>query len=432
MTDEFPTRRSLRDNANTGGEPDSPSEGDTVAGQLNPSLENADLEGKARHGGDLLESVEQRDDAPTDEGVSVAIAEPARARSRRSRRRVWIVLITIVAILGAGTAIAWGPISSLVAALNGPEDYEGSGQGSVEFAVAEGDTGESIARNLVTAGVTKSFDAFYELCLRENPVFEPGVFALKRNMSARAALDALLDSTNRLENTVLITEGQTEQDVFAELESVLGISRDELESLAAEPSRFGLPAEASSLEGFLFPATYQFNPGTTAHEALKTMIERSFEALDAAGVAPADRWNTVVLASLIQKEAGLRDDFYKVSRVFLNRLNPDLWPLGLLQSDATVAYGTGNTHRVSTTDAERADASNPFNTYVHPGLVRGPISNPGELAIDAALHPADGPWLYFVTVNLETGETVFSTTAAEHEAAVEQWLAWMAEHPEYQ
>jgi UPF0755 protein len=257
------------------------------------------------------------------------------------------------------------------------------------------------------------------------------VFKLKEHMSAQAALDALLDPANQLHNTVLVTEGQVQSDVFAELESTLGFSADELAALGSQPALFGLPSEATSLEGFLFPATYQFDPGVTAQQALQIMVDRSMKALDAAGVAPSERWNTIVLASLIQKEAGLRDDYYKVSRVFLNRLNPSLWPTGLLESDATVAYGTGHTDRVSTTDAERADASNPYNTYVHPGMVIAPISNPGELAIDAAIHPADGPWLFFVTWNLDTGETIFSTTIAEHEAAVAQWQAWMAEHPEY-
>ena len=97
-----------------------------------------------------------------------------------------------------------------------------------------------------------------------------------------------------------------------------------------------------------------------------------------------------------------------------------------LESDATVAYGTGNTHTVWTTDAERADASNPYNTYANPGLPIGPIGNPGDVAINAAVHPADGSWLFFVPVNLATGETVFSTTVEEHEAAVAQLQAWCA------
>ena len=130
-----------------------------------------------------------------------------------------------------------------------------------------------------------------------------------------------------------------------------------------------------------------------------------------------------MLASIVQREAGSNlEDFPKVARVFQNRLDQGM----NLESDATVAYGTGNTHTVWTTDAERADASNLYNTYANPGLPVGPIGNPGDVAINAAIHPADGPWLFFVPVNLATGETVFSTTVDEHEAAVAQLQEWCA------
>ena len=90
--------------------------------------------------------------------------------------------------------------------------------------------------------------------------------------------------------------------------------------------------------------------------------------------------------------------------------------------------GIGDDSTVETSDAERADPGNPYNTYVHPGLPPGPIGNPGDVAIDAALNPADGPWLYFVTVNLETGETVFSATLEEHDAAVQRFLQYLEEN----
>jgi UPF0755 protein len=247
-------------------------------------------------------------------------------------------------------------------------------------------------------------------------------------MSAQSALVALQDPSSRVENTAVIPEGTAAVDALQIVSEQAGISLDELKAAAAKPADFGLPPEATSLEGFLFPATYTFGPGTTAHDAIKTMVDRMFQALDEAGVAPADRWKTVILASVVQREAGLREDYPKVARVFLNRLAQG-WKL---QSDATVAYGTGNTHRVETTDAERADAGNPYNTYVHEGLPVGPISNPGDIAIDAVVHPADGSWMFFVTWNLDTGETIFSTTEAEHEAAVEKWQQWMKDHPEYE
>jgi UPF0755 protein len=354
------------------------------------------------------------------------------------RRRRWVkpvvITVVIVAVLGGlagGAYAAFQPqVDKLITALSPVDnDYTGSGTGQVVFTIKSGDTGGSIATNLQKAGVTKSYDAFYQLLLQQHPEveFQPGVFKLAKRMSAQAALTALQDPANRMQNTAVIPEGTAEKDALQTVSEATKIPLAELQQAAANPAEYGLPAQATTLEGFLFPATYTFAPGATAHDVIKTMVDRSFQALDEAKVAPADRWNTIVLASIVQREAGLKDDYPKVARVFLNRLAQG-WDL---QSDATVAYGTGNTHRVETTDAERADASNPYNTYAHPGLPVGPISNPGDLAINAVVHPADGPWMFFVTWNLKTGETIFSTTVAEHDAAVAKWQQWMKDNPSY-
>ena len=391
---------------------------------------------------------EQRRQAVAEQLVEEPEARPSRAERRAvasdpfepekpKRRGAWgcLVGLLIVAALGAGAFFfLQAPINSIIERFTPAADYTGDGTGELVFMIHEGDTGSSIAENLVDEGVTASYDAFYDLLLEQTPEpeFHPGAYMLAEKMSARSALDALVDPANKLENTFVIPEGTATVDALPIISEGSGIPLEELQAAAAEPpASYGLPAEATSLEGFLFPATYTLDPGLDAHAVLQTLVDRQFESLDAAGVAPADRWKTIVLAALVQREAGLREDYYKVARVFLNRLDPTQWESGLLQSDATVAYGTGNTHLVTTTDAERADAANPYNTYVHPGLPVGPISNPGDLAIDAAVHPADGPWLFFVTWNLDTGETIFSTTVEEHEAAVEKWLAWMDEHPEY-
>ena len=355
---------------------------------------------------------------------------------KKSRKGGWgclVVILVVLGLMGAAALALQGPISQFVAATQGPADYEGSGSGEVLVMIHDGDTGSDIANTLVDQDVVKSFDAFYDLLLAQatDPVFQPGAYQLASQMSAEAALKALQDPDTRQDLTVVIPEGTAAVDVLTSISEGTDIPLEDLQAAAADLSGFGLPAEATSLEGFLFPATYTFQPATSAHDAIKTLVDRQFEALDTAGVAPADRWKTIVMASLIQREAGLRDDYFKVARVFYNRLDPAQWESGRLESDATVAYGTGNTHLVTTTDDERRDANNAYNTYVHPGLPVGPISNPGDLAIDAALHPAEGTWLFFVTWNLDTGETIFSTTVDEHEAGVAKWLAWMDEHPEY-
>jgi len=133
----------------------------------------------------------------------------------------------------------------------------------------------------------------------------------------------------------------------------------------------------------------------------------------------------LTLASIAEKEARSSDDYGKVVRTIDNRLagvgeaggNPMR-----LQLDSTVAYASGK-NTISTTPEERASDS-PYNTYVHDGLPIGPISNPGGATIDAALNPPDGPWLYWVTVNTDTGETKFAATKTEHDANVREWQEW--------
>jgi UPF0755 protein len=355
-------------------------------------------------------------------------------KKKRSLKPLWATII-VIAVLGGlvGGAYAFfqPQVAKLIAAVTPQDnDYSGSGSGAVNFTIHSGDTGSDVANNLQKAGVVKTYEAFYSLLLRQKPAadFQPGVFKLAKRMSAQAALIALQDPASKVQNTAVIPEGTAEKDILPIVAEATKLPVADLQAAAANPADFGVPAEAKTLEGFLFPATYAFAPGVSAHDAIKTMVDRSFQALDEAGVAPADRWKTVVLASIVQREAGLAPDYPKVARVFLNRLEQG-WNL---QSDATVAYGTGNTHTVTTTDAERADAGNPYNTYVHAGLPVGPISNPGDLAIDAAIHPADGPWMFFVTWNLKTGETIFSTTSEEHDAAVEKWQQWMRDNPGYE
>ena len=345
--------------------------------------------------------------------------------SKFAKRRIAIVLAIAVAFVGIVGYANRSAIRTGIDQLLG-NDYQGSGYSSVLVVINPGDTGETIANSLVEMGVVKNFRTVYKLILEANPKFYPGTYKLRLHMSSQAALDALLDPKASITNNILIKEGLRANVILDKLAASTGIARSEFSAAAKQRSAIGLPADAVSIEGYLFPATYTFSPKATAVSILKTMIARMQEELDKFGVKAADRHRVLTLASIIQKEARQEPDFYKVSRVFLNRIKAGMH----LQSDATVSYGVdGNT--VNTTAAERAN-NNGFNTYLHEGLPIGPISSPGAVAIDAALHPATGSWLFFCAINLETGETVFSTTLAEHERAVALWRAWMKEHPGYE
>ena len=354
-------------------------------------------------------------------------------RKKPRRNLVWLwVLVSIVVVLGVVSTAVWfnfQPQIEKELGIEAPNDYTGGGTGKVVVTIENNQIGGDVAKSLAAKGVTKSSTAFYKLLLVQHPqvTFHPGSYQLKNHMSARAALAALLDPANRVSTRVSFPEGSTVKGIIAKLANLsesTGVSRAQLEAAAADHTSFGLPAEAPSLEGYLFPATYSLEPGKSAHQILQGFVAEMFTRLDAAGVAPADRHRVLTLAALTQKEGGPVADFPKVARVWENRLAKVM----NLQSDATVAYGAGSTN-IQTTAAQRADKSNLYNTYANSGLPIGPISNPGDQAIDATLHPAVGTWLYFVVVNCSTGETAFSDTFAQHQTANAQLGAWLKANP---
>lgn len=355
-----------------------------------------------------------------------AVAEP---KKKKSRTWIWVLAIFVVIFGGIGGVAAYGWLNyeTQIRALFGwelPNDFEGSGNGEeVVVAINSGDLGSDIAKSLHDAGVTMTWDAFYNLLLEqeEEPVFIPGNYALEKEMSAKSALDALLDPENKVTDRLLIREGTVLPNTLEIIAETTGIPLADVQAASTDLASFGLPANAPSLEGYLFPATYELAGTETAHDVLKMLVDEMFTRLDAAGVAPENRHTVLTMASIIQREAGSNpEDFYKVSRVFQNRIEQGI----NLESDATVHYGTGQFNTVWTEPSERADATNLYNTYANPGLPIGPIGAPGDLAIDAALHPVDGPWIFFVTVDLATGETAFSETVDEHDAAVQRLRDW--------
>lgn len=342
------------------------------------------------------------------------------------KRRRLFVIAAIVLILGLVIGYAnRGAVRNAWDVISGA-DYNGSGHGNVTLVIHEGDDGSQIAQELFDLKVVKSYRSVYKLLISRNQVFYPGTYQLKLEMSSAAALSAIANPANRVSNRITIKEGWRISKVLSELSFKTGIALENFKTASADLASIGIPTSEVSAEGWLFPATYEFNPGISATAILKQMVSRMQSELDHYGVSQKQAHEVLTLAALIQAEARLQPDFYKVSRVFLNRIAGGM----RLQSDATVSYGV-NGKTVSTSAADRANA-NGYNTYVHDGLPIGPISAPGSVAIDAALHPATGKWLYFCAVNLKTGETVFSNTYAEHAIAVAQWRKWMSENPGYE
>ncbi|KQV76702.1 hypothetical protein ASC61_17785 [Aeromicrobium sp. Root344] len=351
---------------------------------------------------------------------------PGRRRASAPPSKPWgrrIVTLVVVLALVLGGYFVWTKVSSFI---SGPADYSGSGTGSVTVEIPQNSNGQQIADILAEKDVVKSAEAFYQLALKDSrfQAIQAGYYKVKKQMSAEAAMKALSDKRNIVgapgESRVTIPEGSRVKTITKIIAAKTKISAAAVTKALKDPDAIGLPAVAKgNPEGYLFPATYSVGAKTTATQLLKQMVAKTLSVakdLDIGTRARAlglDGEQVLTVASILEYEAKKDSDYPKVARVLYNRLKDGM----LLQLDSTVSYASGREGDVFTTEDER-NSDSPYNTYKSAGLPPGPIGSPGEKTIEAALNPADGDWLYFVAVNLETGETVFSNTKAEHDAAV--------------
>jgi UPF0755 protein len=228
------------------------------------------------------------------------------------------------------------------------------------------------------------------------------------------------------QNAMIIAEGLRATAVYHKIDSKLGLKAG---TTAADVKgvNLGLPSWANgNVEGFLFPSKYSVGKGMKPVDLVKEMVNRAKaeftqdgleDGARKAGRSPRDILN---IASLVQAEAQQQDDFGKVSRVIFNRLAQNT----ALGFDSTINYALGRS--TLTTTAKDTQYPSPYNTYLHKGLPPGPIDNPGHQAIEAALNPTPGNWLYFVTV--KPGDTRFTNSYAEHQRNVAEFNAYQKAH----
>ncbi|HEY3006244.1 MAG TPA: endolytic transglycosylase MltG, partial [Kribbellaceae bacterium] len=305
----------------------------------------------------------------------------------------------------------------------------------VTVEITRGQTADDIAKTLEAKGVVKSAKAFQRAArddVRSRSI-QAGTYQLRKQMSAKAALALLLDpQASQIVNRVSVPSGKTVKQAAAIIQAskAAKLPSGAVAAALAEPQTLGLPSYARNRpEGFLYPETYDLPKGATATSILRQMTRRyaqvaaSLKLEQTARAKGIDPYQAVIVASLIQAESNRRSDYPKVARVIYNRLNKNM-PLGM---DSTIHYITGRTGSVYTTPADRRIDS-PYNTYLHTGLPPTPINSPTEETLRAALNPAAGSWLYFVTVNLDTGETAFASTLAEHEANRAKLRTWCGQH----
>lgn len=362
-----------------------------------------------------------------DEGLSRAEIRAKKRRRMMRKRRTTVIVAVCVLVFGLGGFFGLRAAGGVVDDLfGGGGDYEGNGTTEVTLEIPPGASARSVANQLVEEGVIKDSKPFLEEVERRDLTIQAGSVILREQMSSKAAVDAFINPIKPPKLT--IAEGRKIDQIKATMiES--GMKAEEVDKAIDDrtPKDYGLDVDAPSLEGYLYPATYDLDKAKTAEDIVSEMVAKTKLELETAGIENKDANRILTLASLVEIESpGDEETRKKVARVFLNRISEDSKTGQLLQSDATVAYIHGARADLTTTKEER-NSDSPYNTYKRKGLPPGPINSPSAGAVDAALNPADGSWQFFVATNPDTGETKFADTYAEHQKNVEEYRAWLRE-----
>ncbi|MEZ5186289.1 MAG: endolytic transglycosylase MltG [Candidatus Nanopelagicales bacterium] len=355
--------------------------------------------------------------------------EPPRRRDPEKRGRgavVLAVLVFVFVLLGIGALFLRYQVFPGTG-----DDYSGAGGKEVIVQVHEGQTISDIGVTLKEEGVVASARSFVDAAARndQSQSIGPGYYRLAERMSGEAALNAMLDPDSLVVTRVVIPEGLRLDQVVKRLSKATDIPSAKFRSVLKDADKLGLPKFAKgNPEGFLFPATYEFAPRASARDMIKALLARYNEAAQELDFVKASKktgyspYKVMVIASLVQAE-GHPDDYGKVSRVIYNRLAAGM----PLQLDATVNYALRKSD-INLSHRQLATRS-PYNTYKRKGLPPTPINQPGEAAMQAALTPEKGDWLYFVAVNPDTGETKFTDNYDEFLKFKAEFEKYISENP---
>jgi UPF0755 protein len=290
--------------------------------------------------------------------------------------------------------------------------------------IPHGASRRSAAHVLENSGVIRDSFAF-ELYARRHPkrTLQAGQYFFDHPLSGKEVFWKLANG-EVYENPFTVREGETIFDIAHDLEAAKFMPADEFLKAAQDPSPVkDLFPDAKTLEGFLFPATYNLPKHAAATELTGMMVRKFREALasvmpnQAGSSDPATSFGSIVtLASLVERETPKPDERPLVAGVFTNRLNKNM----PLQCDPTVIYALEQDGLYKgTLTLKDLRIESPYNTYVNKGLPPGPIGNPGEVALRSAVHPAETTYLYFVA-NTKGGH-FFASTLAEHNENVAKY-----------
>jgi UPF0755 protein len=310
----------------------------------------------------------------------------------------WFFTLLLLAVLGVGGWLAW--------ALGTPMTPEGQ-----KFVLLRpGYSTRRIAAELKSAGVIRSADSFILWhYFRHKRSLKAGEYLFDKTANALDIYDRLVRGDIYV-HTVVIPEGYTIFDIAQAIQDAGLGSKDDFLTVATSDTGLisDLAPEAKTLEGYLFPNTYEFTRTQTMKELAGAMVKQFRQIAHDIGLA-TDVQKTVTMASIIEKETAASEERSLVASVYYNRLKNNF----ALQADPTVIYAellqgtyTGALHH----DDMRFKSA--YNTYVHPGLPPGPIGNPGKTSLEAALHPAFTGYYYFVSDG--NGHHKFARSLEDH------------------
>ncbi|MEU8219909.1 endolytic transglycosylase MltG [Micromonospora taraxaci] len=356
-------------------------------------------------------------------------------KSGGGRGKTFLALLMALVLLGGIGGVAFYGFDRIQNYFVTP-DYDGAGAGEITVEIKNGALLADMADALVAADVVKSQKAFIEAAEANSRSknIQPGTYKLRKQMSGANAVTAMLDLKNKIVNGLTIPEGRTAKNIYKLLSDKTKIPVKEFEAAAKDPEALGVPEWwfkrddgkkiVKSVEGFLYPDTYEIPPKATAESILKLMVDNFLSV--SGEMKFADRvqkerkvspYEALIVASLAQAEAGNKDDLGKVARVAYNRAYGE-FPCNCLEMDVTVNYylesiGKPTKSSKQMTAAELDDPKNPYNRKLR-GMIPTPINNPGKQALEGAMATPTGKWLYFVAIDKE-GHSEFAETYEQHQ-----------------
>ncbi|BBY16327.1 endolytic transglycosylase MltG [Mycolicibacterium litorale] len=372
-------------------------------------------------------------------------------RGRRKRRTAGLLSLGLLIVVVIGAVFLGSKLWHSMFGGNG-NDFAGDGVSDVVIQVHDGDSTTAIGQTLHDNNVVATVKAFVDAAEGNSGMtaIQPGFYKVRTEIPAANAVERLTDPQSRV-GKLVIPEGRQLDDVSdvktkAVTEGIFTliskatcvdldgeqrcVPADELKRVAATaaPAALAVPEWAAQpvramgddhrrLEGLIAPGAWNIDPSATPQEILATLIRSSANQyaqgglLETANAMNLSPYQVLTVASLVQRESK-PEDFAKVARVIYNRLAENR----TLEFDSTVNYPLDRIE-VATTDVDRGQLT-PWNTYVRAGLPATPICSPSQPALVAAEQPADGDWLYFVTIDLQ-GTTLFTRDYNQHLANIE-------------